>query len=124
MVKSPPSNTGGTEDVDLNPGSGRPPGGGNDTPLQYSYLETPRDRGDLKTAVHGVTKGRAWLSTHACTNAEIGIRSDCQQETFKEIRICGFTVRLHWFCKQKTRIIHLLITNGAVAALHEMWQNS
>ena len=44
MVKNPPSNAGGTEDVDLNPGSGRPPGGGNDTPLQCSCLETPRDR--------------------------------------------------------------------------------
>ena len=33
------------EDVGLIPGSGRPPGGGNRNPLQYSCLKNPMDRG-------------------------------------------------------------------------------
>ena len=36
MVKNPPANVG---DVDLIPGSGRSPGGGNGNPLQDSQLE-------------------------------------------------------------------------------------
>ena len=31
------------------------------TPLQYSWLENPMDRGAWWTAVHGVTKSRTWL---------------------------------------------------------------
>ena len=42
VVKNPPGNAG---DWVLIPGSGRSPGGGNDTPLQYSCLENPLDRG-------------------------------------------------------------------------------
>ena len=34
-------------------------GEGNGTPLQYSCLENPMDRGAWKTAVHVVTEGRA-----------------------------------------------------------------
>ena len=39
------------------PGSGRSAGEGNGTPLQYSCLENPMDRGGWQTTVHGVTKG-------------------------------------------------------------------
>ena len=45
MGKEPVCNAGDTEDVGLTPGSGRSPGGGHDNPLQYSYLESPMDRG-------------------------------------------------------------------------------
>ena len=37
-------------------------GEGNGTPLQYSCLENPMDRGAWKAAVHGVTKSRTRLS--------------------------------------------------------------
>ena len=37
-------------------GSGRSPGGGHGSPLQYSFLENPMDRGDWSAAVHGVAK--------------------------------------------------------------------
>ena len=39
-------------------GSGRFPGEGNDTPLQYSCLENPMDRGAWWSPVHGVAKSR------------------------------------------------------------------
>ena len=40
------------------PGLGRSPGEGNGTPLQYSCLEKPMDRGAWWAAVRGVTIGR------------------------------------------------------------------
>ena len=42
-------------------------GEGNGTPLQYSCLENPMDRGAWKSAVHGVTEGRTWLSDFTFT---------------------------------------------------------
>ena len=45
VVKNPPVNAGDVRDAVLNPGSGRPPEGGNGNPLQYSCLENPMDRG-------------------------------------------------------------------------------
>ena len=46
------------------PGSGRPPGEGHGSPLQYSCLENPTDGGALWAAVHGVTKSRTQLKDH------------------------------------------------------------
>ena len=50
-------------------GLGRFPGGGNGSPLQYSCLENPMDRGAWQATVHRVAKSRTrlkWLSiTHA-----------------------------------------------------------
>jgi len=37
-------------------GSGRSPGKGNGSPLQYSYLGNPMDREAWWATVHGVTK--------------------------------------------------------------------
>ena len=43
--KNPPANAGDSRDVDLIPGWGRSPGGGNGNPLQYSCLENATDKG-------------------------------------------------------------------------------
>ena len=40
---------------------------GNGTPLQYSCLDNPMDRGAWKAAVHGVTEGRTPLSDFTFT---------------------------------------------------------
>ena len=40
---------------------------GNGTPLQYSCLENPMDRGAWKAAVHGVSEGRTRLSDFTFT---------------------------------------------------------
>ena len=61
MGKESACNAGYTGDVGLNPGSGRSPGEGHDSPLQYSCLEDPADRGTWWAAVHGVTKN--WTGT-------------------------------------------------------------
>ena len=42
-------------------------GEGNGTPLQYSCLENPMDRGAWKAAVHGVAEGRTRLSGFTVT---------------------------------------------------------
>ena len=42
-------------------------GEGNDTQLQYSCLENPRDGGAWKASVHGVTEGRTRLSNFTFT---------------------------------------------------------
>ena len=49
--------------------SGRSPRGGNGSPLQYSCLENPMDRGAWQAVVHGVAWSWTWLkllSKHAC----------------------------------------------------------
>ena len=53
VVKNPPANAG---DMGLIPGSGRSPGGGNSSPLQYSRLEKPLDRGAWRVTVQGAAE--------------------------------------------------------------------
>ena len=52
-VKTPPASA---ADVGSIPGSGRSPGGGNGSPLQYSCLGSCMDGGVWRAAGHGVTK--------------------------------------------------------------------
>ena len=56
LVKNPPANAGDARDAGSIPGMGRPPGGGNDNPLQHSCLENPMDRGAWWAIVHRVAK--------------------------------------------------------------------
>ena len=51
-------NVGATEDAGLIPGLGGSPGGQHGTPLQYSCLGYPMDRGAWQPTVHGVTRVR------------------------------------------------------------------
>ena len=44
------------------PGLGRSPGGGHGSPLQYSCLENPIDRGAWQAAVHKVAQSWTQLS--------------------------------------------------------------
>ena len=44
------------------PGSGRSPGEGHGSPLQYFCLENPINRGAWWATVHGVAKSRTWLN--------------------------------------------------------------
>ena len=55
-------NTGNTGSL---PGSGRSPGEGNGTPLQYSCLENPMDGGAWWATVHRVSNSRTQLSDFA-----------------------------------------------------------
>ena len=59
MVKNPPANA---RDVDSIPGSERSPGVGSCSPFQFSCLETPKDRRQWPTTVHGVAMSLTQLS--------------------------------------------------------------
>ena len=54
-------------DLSSVPGLGRSHGEGNGSPLQYSCLENPTDRGTWKAAVHGVAKSWTQLSDWTTT---------------------------------------------------------
>ena len=60
MVKNPPANA---KDAGLTPGSEKSPGGGNGSPLQYSCLGNPMDRGAWWATVYGVARVRNNLVT-------------------------------------------------------------
>ena len=66
-LKRLPASACNARDLGSIPGSGRSPGEGNGSPLQYSCLENPMDRGAWWAAVHGVVKSRTRLSdfTHS-----------------------------------------------------------
>ena len=49
------------QDVGSIPQSGRSPGEGNGSPLQYSCLENTMDRGAWRATVRGVTVGYDWV---------------------------------------------------------------
>ena len=57
---------GAAGDVGSIPGSGRSPGEGNGSWLQYSCVENPRDSRPWWATVHGVAKNRTWLNDLAC----------------------------------------------------------
>ena len=56
VVKNLPANAGDLRGVCLIPGMERSPGEGNGSPLQYSCLENPMDRGAWQAVVHGTAK--------------------------------------------------------------------
>ena len=60
-IKSPPANAGDAGDLSSIPASGRSPGVGNGSMLQYSCLENSMDRETFRATVHGVTKSRTRL---------------------------------------------------------------
>ena len=65
VVKNLPANAGDIRDVGSIPELGRSPGGGHGSPLQYSCLENPMDRGAWQTTVHRVTKSQTQPTTKA-----------------------------------------------------------
>ena len=87
LVKNLPVRAGGARDLGSIPGSGRFPGGGHGNPLQYSCLETPRDRGAWWTAVYGVEQGRTQLKRLSSSSSSVSI--GCQ--------ILGKVLHIHTF---------------------------
>ena len=62
-------NPGDSGDTSSIPGSRKSPGGGHGTPLQYSCLENPIDRGAQPATVHSLSKSQTQLkklSVQAC----------------------------------------------------------
>ena len=68
---------GNARDVGSIPGLGRSPGVRNGTPLQYSCLGNPVDRGAWWAAVHGAAKSQIQLNTPQVNCARYGRRKGC-----------------------------------------------
>ena len=69
-----------TEDVGLIPGLGRYPG--NSSPIQYSCLENPLDKGSFWATVHGVTiVGKSWNN----------LASLCRKKKKKSVHLMAMT---------------------------------
>ena len=86
LVKNLPANAG---DTGLIPGSGRCPGGGHGTLLQYPSLENPMDRGAWQATVHRVKKSQTQLkqlSTHTCIQFFLNFSS---REDMKKVQLLG-----------------------------------
>ena len=56
VVKNLPANAGDVRHTGSTPGLGRSPGGGHGSPLQYSGLENPMDRGAWRATVCGIAE--------------------------------------------------------------------
>ena len=81
VVKNPPVNGGDITNSGPIPGWQRGSGGGNDTSLQYSFLENPMDRGGWWATVHEVAKSRTQLSTqHTNTIRKRNVLLDLNEE--------------------------------------------
>ena len=57
VIKNSPANAGDLRDVGSIPELGRSPGGGHGSPLQYSCLGNPTDRGAWQATVPRVEEG-------------------------------------------------------------------
>ena len=68
VVKNLPAKAGDLRDLCSIPGSGRSPEEWNDSPLQYSYLESSMDRRAWWATVHGIAKSQTQLSMHTHTS--------------------------------------------------------
>ena len=58
VAKNPSANAGDAGDLGSLPVLGRSPGEGNGNPLQYSYMESPVDRGAHRATVYRVAKNQ------------------------------------------------------------------
>ena len=103
VVKNSPTNRGDPKDLGSIPESERSPGGGHGTPLQYSCLENPMDRGAWQATVHRVAKSWTWLK-RLCMHTHMGFLF-----CFTDLFVSSFTgINLSW----------LLLLSAAAAKSH------
>ena len=93
MVKNLPANAGDAGSI---PGSGRSPGVGNGTLLQFSCLENHMDRGDWRAAIPGVAK-----------TEQLSKQLDCIQ-FFIPFPMWNYTPFVKWLCSTSHQSRQLL----------------
>ena len=123
MGKESACNATDTGNVGSAPGLGRAPGGEHGSPLQYSCLKNPMDKGAWRTTVHRVRKSRTQLkqlSTHTtvCTDLIWNL-------SYKKINCIHFIMPslCENHCMRKCR--HYKCMEESVPALkqHLLWHN-
>ena len=70
-------------DMSSVPESGRSPGVGKGTPLQYSCLENPMDRGAWQATVSGAAESQTWQQL---SSSKMHVVPGPRQETLPEAR--------------------------------------
>ena len=84
MVKNLPASAGDARDVALIPVSGRSPGGGHGSPLQFLAWRIPVDRGTWQATVHGVTRvSHDRAGTHGQTSSGVSFSPREAEEGMK-----------------------------------------
>ena len=72
VVRNLPASAGDVRDNSSIPGSGRSPGGGHGSPLQYSCLENPMDNGAWQATIHRVAELDTTTATEqVCTQVNV-----------------------------------------------------
>ena len=83
MIKNPPASAGDARDTSSNPGSGRFPGVGNGSLLQYSCLDNSTGRGAWWDTLRRVSGYSPWDRKELNTTARTARRSN--QSILKEV---------------------------------------
>ena len=89
VVENSPASAADVRDTSLILGSGRPPGGGYGSPLQYSCLGNPMDRGTWLATVHSV--GKTWTQLKQLSTYYIF--RERQSKSGKNVN-CNFSISL------------------------------
>ena len=76
----------------LIPGLGRSPGEGNGSPLQYSCLENPMNRGACWPTVHGVGMSQTWLRDFTSLTMSFGYKYICPLHDNCTLKVFKFKV--------------------------------
>ena len=92
--KNFPANAG---DSDLIPGPEGPSGEGNGSPLQYSCLGNPMDRGARWSTVHGVARvGLGWVHTQKTKQGKFQNILNWVEMKTQHVRVCGSSRTSAW----------------------------
>ena len=99
---------------------------GNGTPLQYSCLENPMDRGAWWAAVHEVTKSRTWLSYFTFTSHSHALEKEMTtHSSVLAWRIPGTAEPGGLLSMGSPRVGHNWcdLAAAAAASLHSFWSS-
>ena len=96
VVKNPPANVGDLRDAGSVPGLGSSPGEGHGSPLQYSCLENPMDRGawwPSSTRLQRLDVTEATWHTHASSLGPLqaGGRAACRTTAYGGTQSSGYS---------------------------------
>jgi len=105
----------------LIPGLGRPSGGGNGHPLQYSCLENPMDRGAWWATAHGVARVRCDLGTKPPSPLKHHFHCyslECRLFHFVSTNLCtlkagrrtGIVFAFHFCSRSSFQLTYILLT--------------
>ena len=118
LVKNLPAKAGDARDVGSVSGSGRSPGEGNGSPLQYSCLQNCMDRGAWRVIVREVTKSRTWLSDWHFHNISLNA---CFESRVPEIKLQVLSLTFIIVCHFGQLFKFGTLVSSSVLLLSRIW---